>query len=257
MLGAFLIFMTGLVDDIKHGGLDYRVKFLVQIVAAIVVISFGIQIKFIQPQWLATIMTMIWIVGVTNAFNIIDIMDGLSSGVGVIVCLSFLFISLPTEEIYVNFAAAALAGGAMGFIPFNLSKRWRIFMGDSGSLLIGFITGSLSLGTNYTAVSRVGVIAPILILGIPIFDTILVFILRITRGMSPFLGSKDHFPLRLERLGWNRKIILVFIWGASIFSGACAAMMTRFEDKMSLLTLGGYVILLIGFTTYLLKAKTE
>src|SRR2546421_12575391 len=108
------------------------------------------RIQFISPHWLGGALTMLWVVGVMNAVNIIDIMDGLASGIGVIASLGFLFISLPSEEIFVNFTAAALAGALLGFIPYNLSGRWKIFMGDTGSLLTGFVLAALSLGTAYT-----------------------------------------------------------------------------------------------------------
>lgn len=256
-LGGSLVFIVGLVDDIRHGGLDYRMKFLIQILAALVVMSFGIRIRFIQPAWLAYGLTLVWIVGITNAFNIIDIMDGLSSGIGAIAALFFLFISLPTEDIYVNFAAAALAGGAFGFIPYNLSRHWRIFMGDSGSLLIGFISGALALGTSYSGTSKLAVLSPLLILAVPIFDTLLVMTLRITRGMSPFLGSKDHFPLRMERLGWNRSAILFFCWAMGGLFGAGAAVASRMPDQQVMVVFILYFIFLTGFVLYLLKAKVE
>src|SRR5262249_18518315 len=161
--------------------------------------------KFVSPSWFADLLSMFWIVGIINAFNIIDIMDGLASGIGMIASLGFLFISLPSEEIYVNFTSAALAGALLGFIPFNLSKRWKIFMGDTGSLLVGFVLAALSLGTSYTRINNVGVFSPLLILGLPIYDTILVSYLRYMRGMSPFRGSRDHFALRLETFGFFRE----------------------------------------------------
>ena len=257
IIGGGLIFAMGLIDDIKSTGLHYREKFAIQTTAACLVIFFGISIKFIQPGWLGLGMTLLWIVGITNAFNIIDTMDGLSSGIAVIASLAFLFISLPTEEIYVNFAAAALAGATLGFMPYNLSKNWRLFMGDSGSLFLGFVISSLALGTSYGATSKIAVLAPVLILLPVIFETCLVFYLRTRRGMSPFLGSKDHFPLRLERLGWKRSSILFFTLIITIFCGYAAAIVTRASSSMVLLIYATFAVLIVLFTTYLLKAKTE
>jgi UDP-GlcNAc:undecaprenyl-phosphate/decaprenyl-phosphate GlcNAc-1-phosphate transferase len=215
-LGGVVVILLGLADDMKPKGLGYRVKFLVQGVAALCLIAFDIRITFISPGWLGNILTIFWVVGVMNAMNIIDIMDGLSSGIAVIAALGFLFISLPSEQIYVNFLAAALAGALLGFIPFNLSKRLKIFMGDTGSLLIGFVLAALSLGTAYTRVNNLGVFAPLLILGLPLYDTFLVFYLRFQRGMSPFLGSRDHFALRLEKYGFFREEILVLCYATSL-----------------------------------------
>lgn len=215
-LGSTVILLLGLADDIKPKGLGYQFKFLIQFVAALCLISFDFDIKFISPHWFANILSAIWIVGVINAMNIIDIMDGLASGIALIASLGFLFISLPSEEIYVNLAAAALAGSLLGFIPYNLSHRMKIFLGDTGSLLIGFILAALSLGTSYTRVNNLGVFAPMLILGLPLYDTSLVTYLRFQRGMSPFLGSRDHFALRLEKYGFFREEILVMSYAISL-----------------------------------------
>ncbi|MCB4755705.1 MAG: undecaprenyl/decaprenyl-phosphate alpha-N-acetylglucosaminyl 1-phosphate transferase [Elusimicrobia bacterium] len=257
LLGSFLMFALGLVDDIIHHGLHYRTKFMVQIISAAMVIGFGIHIHFIQPSWLAIALSLLWIVGLTNAFNLIDIMDGLASGVATIAALSFLFISLPTEAIYVNFAAAALAGAALGFMPYNLSKNLKIFMGDSGSLFVGFVAASLSLGTSYSEKTQIGVLAPLLILAVPIFDTLLVFYLRVRRGTSPFLGSKDHFPLRLEALGWPRRNILILTLCLSALFCLGAFAITRVQLLSSLVIYLFFIILMGLFTTYLLRAKVQ
>jgi len=214
-LGASVILLLGLIDDMKPKGLGYRFKFLVQIVAALCLIAFDIRIDFIHPNWLGNLFTILWVVGIINAMNIIDIMDGLASGVAMIASLGFLFIAFPSEEIYVNFTAAALSGALLGFLPYNLSAKLKIFLGDTGSLLIGFVLAAISLGASYTQVNNAGVMAPLLLLGIPLYDTALVAYLRIMKGMSPFLGSKDHYALRLERWGLYREEILVISYAAS------------------------------------------
>ena len=146
LTGGAVIFILGLVDDVIDRGLHYRTKFLFQVCSACLAILFGIRIRFIHPNWMADILTIVWIVGITNAFNLIDIMDGLASGVAGVATLAFLFIALPSEEIYVNVASAALCGSVLGFFPYNITKRFRIFMGDSGSLLLGYICSLLALG---------------------------------------------------------------------------------------------------------------
>jgi UDP-GlcNAc:undecaprenyl-phosphate GlcNAc-1-phosphate transferase len=216
MLGGSLVLLLGLIDDVKLKGLSYRFKFLGQIVAAMCLVAFDIRIHFIHPDWVGKLLTIIWVVGITNALNIIDIMDGLAAGTAVIASLGFLFISLPSEQIYVNFAAAALAGALLGFMPFNFSKKRKIFLGDTGSLFTGFMLAALSLGTAYTHVNNAGVFAPLLILGVPLYDTILVTILRLQKGMSPFLGSHDHYALRLERHGFYREEILVLSYAVNL-----------------------------------------
>lgn len=257
LLGAGLLCLLGLVDDVRHLGLHYRTKLLFQVLAASLVVWFGVRIKFIDPPWFASAVTVVWIVGVTNAFNLIDIMDGLSSGITAVAAAAFLFISLPTEEIYVNFAAAALCGATLGFLPFNLSRKWKIFMGDSGSLTLGFVCSSLALGTTYGGKSRLSVFAPLLILALPIYDTILVSLLRIYRGKSPFIGSKDHFPLRLEALGWKRPWILVFAVSLAGVLCACALLITHLDESGALLV---YSLCLLGlaiFTKFILRVRVS
>jgi UDP-GlcNAc:undecaprenyl-phosphate GlcNAc-1-phosphate transferase len=257
LLGGSLILLLGLIDDVKRTGLGYRFKFIGQIVAALCLVSFDIRINFIHPFWVADLLTIVWVVGITNAVNIIDIMDGLASGIAVIASLGFLFISLPSEQIYVNFASAALAGGLLGFMPYNFSPRWKIFLGDTGSLLTGFMLAALSLGTAYTHVNNAGVFAPLLILGIPIYDTLLVTILRLQKGISPFLGSLDHYALRLEKHGFYREEILILSYALSLLLTFAAYEVTLvvFEYAMAIYAVVGALALVVG--TWLARIKID
>ena len=255
--GGAIITLLGLVDDITPRGLGYRFKFVVQAAAAYCLVAFDIRLQFIQPDWFAELLTIVWVVGVMNSINIIDIMDGLASGIGVIASLGFLFISLPSEEIYVNVTAAALAGALMGFIPYNLSKRLKIFLGDTGSLLTGFVLAALSLGTAYTRVNNVAVFAPILILGLPLYDTFLVIYLRFHRGQSPFLGSHDHFALRLERYGFFREEILIMSYAMSLLLSYAAFQVTSVPTFYSIII---YIVVgafALGLGTWLARIPIE
>ncbi len=257
LCGSLIICLMGLVDDALIRGLGYKKKFPIQIAAAICLLLFDIRIKFIQPTWFANILTVIWIVGITNALNIIDIMDGLSSGIAVIASLGFLFISLPSEEIYVNFTSAALAGAALGFIPYNLSKRLKIFMGDTGSLLLGFVLAALSLGTSYSRVNSFAVFAPIFILGIPLYDTLLVIYLRYRKGQSPFLGSKDHFALRLEAFGFFREEILVLCYAISLLMTFIAYQISVVSTPYAIVISTMVGITAIGLGTWLARIPID
>ncbi len=224
IIGATLVMILGLVDDLRP--LSFKIKLFLEVLIATLLIVFDIRIKFITPDYIAIILTILWVVGVTNAFNIIDIMDGLSSGVAVIAALVFLFINPPAEQIYVNYTAAALAGAALGFLRYNFSPA-RIFMGDAGSLVLGFVLAVLSIGTSYSKVNNIALYAPILILGIPIYDTFLVMILRFKQGKNIFQGSPDHFALRLEKLGFSRRKVVVTTYIASIGLSTAALMISK------------------------------
>lgn len=257
IFGSSIIVLLGLVDDIIPKGLGFKIKFLVQTLAAIVVVIFGVQIHFISPSFVAIGFTILWIVGITNAFNIIDIMDGLSCGTAVIAALAFLFIALPTEMIYVNFCSAALAGACLGFLPFNFSKRLKIFMGDTGSLTIGFILASLSVGTSYTKENYLGLFAPLLIVAIPLYDTVLVMILRWKKGQSPFLGSRDHFALRLEKKGLTRPQVIMATYAAGLFMSAGAYAVTRVSPSTAMIIFSAYGAAALAAGYWLSRVKIE
>ncbi len=254
---GFFVFLLGIIDDIKHKGLHFSQKFAFQLISSVVLIFYGIKINFISPDWFAVLVTVVWIVGITNAFNIIDIMDGLSSGTAVIAALAFFFVGIPAEEqIYVNFAAIGLAGAILGFMPFNLSKKYKIFMGDAGSLFIGVVLSAIALGTNYTQSNRLGVLAPILILAIPIYDTLFVMYVRYKKRLSPFLGSKDHFALRLRAVGCSDKGILlrVYLAGIILLFGSFIVSKVEREFEAALIYFF-FMVVIILISRYLYKIK--
>jgi UDP-GlcNAc:undecaprenyl-phosphate GlcNAc-1-phosphate transferase len=228
ILGTLTLLILGLIDDLKFKGLGFKSKLTIQFcAAALAIFLFDIKINFISDYWLSCIVSAIWIVGITNAFNIIDVMDGLSSGIASIACFAFLFISLPTEMIYVNFCAVSLAGALIGFIPFNLSSSKKIFMGDTGSLFIGFIMANLALGTSYTSISEIGLFAPLFILAIPIYEVGLVSFFRIRKKKLPFVGSKDHYSLRLLKMGFSKKQIILITYLSCLILALCAYLLTK------------------------------
>lgn len=254
LFGGTLVFVLGVADDLlKPRGLGFKEKFAVQALAACLLVAFGIRIRFIAPDYLAVGLTMLWVVGITNAYNIVDIMDGLSASQAMVAALSFLLISLPSEELYVNVASAALAGATMGFLPWNFSTKRKIFMGDSGSMLLGFLLASIALGTRYSDVNDLGVFSPLLIILVPMYDTFFVMYLRLRKGQSPFLGSKDHFALRLEKLGYSRGKIVFMAASASAFLGFCAFLVTQ----MSMISAAAVYAVVLAAILLLSQALAE
>jgi len=249
LIGSFFIFLLGFIDDFKKPkGLSVKFKFFSQFLIALLMLIAGFKIKFIHPYYIGYFLTLLWIVGVTNSINIIDIMDGLSSLQVFIAAMSFLFISLPSEHIYVNFLAAALAGSILGFIPYNFSNRFKIFMGDSGSLFCGFILSVLALGTEYSKLNPLGVYAPLLILTVPIYDTLFVSFMRFRKGISPFKGSKDHFALRLEKMGFSRIKIVIITSIFTLFFSFLSFILTRVSVFYGL-----FIYSVVFFALYLIS----
>ncbi len=258
VFGGIIILLLGLLDDIKYKGLHFTTKFFAEIVVAIITILYGIKIKFISPEWFGIIITTIWIIGITNAFNIIDVIDGLSSGVGIITAIAFFIIgTIAQEEIYVNYTSLALAGGCLGFLPYNLSKKYKIFMGDTGSLFIGYVISCIALGTKYSTINKLGVIVPLIILAIPIYDTFLVSIIRLRKGKSPFLGSKDHFALRLEMLGFKRHYIILISYIINILLSIIGAIIARTNQTISLVLVCLLIVFIIIVTKYLMRIDID
>ena len=258
LLGGLGMFLLGLIDDIKKPeGLSVRAKFLFQFIISGMTVHYGFGIHFLTPEYLASIISVIWIAGVSNAFNLIDIMDGLSSSQIVLCSLGFLMIAFPSEAVYVNFASAALAGAALGFIPWNMSEKNKIFMGDSGSLFCGYAMSVIALGATYTDVNPLGVYAPLLVLSVPVFDTIFVSVMRMKKGMSPFKGSLDHFALRLEKAGMSRKSVVLVTSGATLIMcvAACALTLLKLTGGMILLAATALSVFLVAYQ--LAKIKVE
>lgn len=217
ILGSTIILILGLIDDLKYKGIHYTTKFLGELIAALVLVAYGIKINFITPEWFALILTFIWVVGITNALNLIDVMDGLASGIAMIASLGLFFVSnFVGKEIYVSYASLSLVGACLGFLPFNLSEKYKVFMGDTGALFLGFVLSAMTLGGNYSYNNPLGVLSPLFILFVPIYETALISILRLQRGQSPFVGSKDHYSLRLMQLGFGKYKVLILSYIVAI-----------------------------------------
>lgn len=223
LLSASIIVMLGLFDDLKV--LTPEVKLLGQIVAAVVLIKAGIMIRLtFLPQWSLYPLTIFWLVGVTNAINLIDVSDGLAAGTSAIAG-SFLYgISVWNGHTTIAMLTLALVGACLGFLAFNRPPA-RIYLGDAGSMFLGFMLGALAMKGHYTFNHRVGAVAPVVILGVPIFDTFFVMGVRAVRRLPLMHGSPDHFAVRLRNHGVRSGIIAVLGYGAAIMLGVCAMLL--------------------------------
>ncbi|WP_424244691.1 UDP-GlcNAc:undecaprenyl-phosphate GlcNAc-1-phosphate transferase [Elusimicrobium posterum] len=240
LIGGAIIYITGLIDDLKKPqGLGVIPKLILQFAAAYALYHFDIRIKFLGEGPAGMLLTMLWVVGITNAFNLLDIMDGLCCSQALCAALFFLVIALPGEHIYVNFASAAIAGAVAGFWPYNHKNDGRkAFLGDSGSLLLGFMLAAIAMGTEYSQLKPLSVYAPLLILALPIFDTCFVMLIRILQKKNPFKGSPDHIVMRLEKLGLTKNQILMLMLIASICYGALALLTMHLSSFWTIIIFG-------------------
>lgn len=214
-VGASLVSLMGIVDDRR--GLGSYIKLAGQVIAAAILIFSGVQIQlFGTPLDMA--LTLLWVVGITNAFNLLDNMDGLSGGIAMIAAVFFTLLAAMSNQYLVGALAAALAGASAGFLIYNWNPAY-IFMGDTGSLFLGFLLAAVAIKLRFPSnIVSVTWMIPVLVLAVPIFDTTLVFVSRLRRGQNPLTTpGKDHLSHRLARLTNSRReavLICYLIAGA-------------------------------------------
>jgi UDP-GlcNAc:undecaprenyl-phosphate GlcNAc-1-phosphate transferase len=226
MAGAALMFALGFIDDIVD--LSPQVKIVVQIAGAVIALSLGIGIRVSGVPILSIPLTILWLVVVTNAFNILDNIDGLAAGVALVSSAS-LFIQAVLYGLPLTALLSALAAGmALGFLLFNFHPA-RIFMGDAGSLTLGYLLASLSILEMRKAAADliVALIVPLTILIVPLFDVTLVAFSRMREGRSPLRGGADHSSHRLVFLGLSESRAVLVLMGVSAAAGAGSILMTR------------------------------
>lgn len=218
LLGTTIIITLGLIDD--FGVLSPAVKIGGQLIAVWLLIKSGISVQLTWlPDPLNWAVTVLWVIGVTNAFNLIDIMDGLATGVGIVACVFLTAISFMNGNYIIAAFTVALAGSLLGFLPHNFRPA-SIYLGDTGSMSLGFMLAALTINEQYTiANSRIGILAPVVIMGIPIFEATFLVIVRSIKGIPIFRGSPDHFAIRLMRLGWSTERIVITVYSVAILLG--------------------------------------
>ena len=239
LIGALIIVILGVIDDVKP--LTAKVKLVVQIVAALVVVFQDVQIDFIKNpsllqhifgstdvivlDWLAIPITVIWIVGVTNAVNLIDGLDGLAAGICSIASISILFIALLLNQPAIALITAAIAGSCLGFLPYNFNPA-KIFMGDSGATFLGFVLAAVSIQGLFKVYAAISFIVPVLILGLPIFDTGFAIFRRLLNGKSIMEADRGHLHHRLIDMGFSQKQTVMILYTLSGILGISAVVIT-------------------------------
>ena len=253
--GAALLFVAGLVDDVLH--LPPVAKLAAQVAAAVLVIGAGIRVQIVGNDVLAWAIGILWLVGMTNAFNLLDNMDGLAATLAAIACAFFAIDAYTVDPSRLAaLLSLALGLGCVGFLPYNLRLRGpaAVFMGDSGSQVLGFVVGSLGLATAWTvAGSTVAtLLLPVLILAVPILDTTLVTIVRLLEGRPVSQGGRDHTSHRLVYQGLSDKRAVVLLAIVSGALGLTSLAYERLDDTR--ITLAGVLVtfaFLLQFGSYL------
>ena len=234
MVGCTLIYLLGAVDDIK--GMKPIVKFAGQVVCASVVFAMGLRIEFVT-NWFGEghmdlgiavcyIVTVIWFVGITNAVNLVDGLDGLAAGISAISALSIAYVSYIHGWYFPTTCMMILAGACLGFLPFNFHPA-KTFMGDGGSQLLGFSLAALSILGTVKSATLVAVVIPALVLGLPIFDTLMAIIRRTLRHQSIGTADKEHLHHRILRAGFGQRRAVFLMYSLSGIMGIVAILYSR------------------------------
>ena len=257
LLGAAIIVALGIFDDVL--ALGAKLKFVVQIVAAAIPVCIGdLQIglftnlnplsdtPFVHLGILAVPVTIIWIVGITNAVNLIDGLDGLAVGVSSIAAITMLSVALLTGNMPIAITMAALAGACIGFMPYNLNPA-KIFMGDTGSTFLGYMLATVSIMGLFKFYAVISFAVPFLILGLPIFDTANAIIRRVAAGRSPMSPDRGHVHHKLIDMGFNQKQAVAILYAISATLGLTAVVLTSSgEVKAIVLLLAVLAAILVG-----------
>jgi len=250
--GSTLILLLGIYDDLK--GLSYKAKLAGQFAAAFILLAFKIKIEFITLPfqeitflgYFIIPLTLLWVVGLTNAVNLIDGVDGLATGVSAIA--AFVIFALTWGEFpLISLLVLILAGAALGFLPHNFAPA-RIFLGDTGSLFLGFMLAGFSIMGVTKQATFTTLVIPVIIFGLPITDTFYAIWRRFKNGQPIFKPDKGHIHHRLLAVGLTARQTVMILYFCSIYFGAAAIIFDRFDG------LGRYFILII-FALFLLGLR--
>jgi len=249
---AAFIFFVGLIDDISTKGLRASAKLLAQIAAAIAVCAVGIRIKSLAIAdwltldfgWFSWLLTLLWIVGITNAVNLSDGLDGLAAGISAVACGVIAIFAVYTGQVVMAVLMLALVGSLTGFLFFNFSPA-RIFMGDCGSMFLGFTIASSSVLCSTKSPVLVGLALPVLALGIPIFDTLFSMLRRFLERRSIFAADRRHFHHRLVDLGLKQRHVVITIYMVTLLAAGLGMFMMVTRNSSSLIVFFCILLLLL------------
>jgi UDP-GlcNAc:undecaprenyl-phosphate GlcNAc-1-phosphate transferase len=256
MLAMLGMHVLGLRDDKRALGPYSKLIIQLAITAALVASFKELRVLTALGPLPSIVITVLWIGAITNAFNFLDNMDGLSAGIACVASVAFLITALSIGQVFVAGMLALLIGALLGFLWFNFSPA-RIFMGDSGSLLIGLLLGVLTTLTTYLPPDRpwgagwYAVFAPVIVLAVPLYDLIVVSIIRIARGKSPFVGDTNHFSHRLVARGMSRRTAVLCLYLITAATSVAAIVLPHVQDRFAAVLIFVQTVLVLGVVALL------
>lgn len=254
ILCSTLAFILGFLDDIFN--IKPQTKFLSQLIIATIAIIFGIKVKIIENPFISIPLSLLWMVGITNSMNILDNMDGLLSGIALVVSLFLGYFSILNDNPQIALFCFALAGSCLGFLIFNFNPA-KIFMGDCGSLFIGFSLAMLTIAGTWKYVTNLffTLLFPVMLMAIPIFDTTLVSILRKMNRRPISQGGKDHSSHRLVLLGFNERKSVLYLIAISFLFAITALLLRNASIYTNIVIFTIFTLVLLFFGIFLGNIK--
>jgi|SRR3989338_3553459 len=237
-ISSLLILALGIYDDLK--GADAKLKFSAQIIASLIILHYGIKIElFSNPFRLEqTIdirswgipLTIFWIIFITNSLNLLDGLDGLAAGVSCIILITMFCIAAYQEDYLIMAMSISLAGATVGFLRYNFNPA-KIFMGDTGSLFLGFVLAVLSVKGSHKSATIVTMLIPVIAMGLPILDTLLAITRRFSAGENVFRADNEHIHHRLIKIGLSHRKVVLVLYGFSVLLGITAFLLSVIKNQ--------------------------
>jgi UDP-GlcNAc:undecaprenyl-phosphate GlcNAc-1-phosphate transferase len=251
-----LLFVTGLIDDAIH--IKPQTKLVIQFIASAALVSFGLHLPWVNYLWINDFLTIFWLVGITNAINLLDNMDGLAAGVSLIACACLAVTLLLNGQADEALLPVMLGAGMLGFLVFNFNPA-SIFMGDSGSMFLGFVLSGLALlsgAARFRSLMAV-LFTPVLILMIPIFDTCMVIVTRKLSGRPISRGGRDHSSHRLVALGLTERRAVLTLYALAAISGALALSLRWLDGAITIGLVAAFGLAVCGLGIHLSLARVH
>ena len=249
LLASTIVVLLGLIDDI--GRLSPRIKLLVQVIAVFLMIKSGIRIRVgFLPPLACVALTFLWMILMTNGFNLIDVMDGLAGGVAFVSAAALSVVFFLQSNTLGVILCVSLCGALAGFLYYNRPPA-QIYLGDTGSLFLGFLLGGLAIGGKYTLRNRYGWLTGIVIFGVPLFEIAFLSYLRIRRRAPVMAGSRDHFSLRLRKWRLTTGQTVVASCAAAAASALMGILAMYMRPAASLYWYGGVVAMFFAVAVFL------
>ena len=257
LVGGAIIVVVGVIDDKNSTLISPKLKLVFQAIAAIIAVYIGVRISFFPYDWMDWLFSVMWIVMITNSFNLLDNMDGLSSGVAAISSLIFLSVAAYQGQFFIALILSIFIGSNLGFLKYNYHPS-SIFMGDAGSLFLGYILATLTISASYVtpeSSSLLPALMPVIILSIPLFDTISVIIIRVKEHRPIYVGDKRHLSHRLVDMGFSPRSAVNTIYLLTFTIGLAAFLLPYLSIRLSILVFVQVIIILIIISILMFVGK--